>query len=103
MHRIKTLMTEYGTVAIGVWFAIFFISMAAFMMFGQALASTVKVDTTTSAVGTFGAAYLATKAIQPLRAIATIALTPLVAKLLGQKKKDAPPAPAAPQAPESPK
>ena len=75
---IKHILAEYGAVAVVVYFAIFFAVLGGFWVairFGWRPASAV------GQVGAFTAAYLATKVTQPLRIAATLALTPLVAKL----------------------
>jgi hypothetical protein len=74
----KHLMTEYGVVAVAVYFAIFFAVLFGFwagIRFGW------RAESTAGNVGTFTAAYIATKLTQPLRIAATLLLTPIVAKL----------------------
>lgn len=51
----------------------------------------IQVNTTSERVGTFAIAYAAHKALSPVRFPPTVALTPVVAKYLGSKKKDAEP------------
>ena len=97
MNKIKTLMAEYGGIAIGVYLSTFIIAM---VIFSSAIAFGAQVESGTGAATTLGAAWLATKATQPLRIIVTIALTPLVAKLLGRVKKPAEIAP--PEDPPAP-
>jgi hypothetical protein len=72
----KQLLAEYGTVALVVYLAIFFI-----VLFGMwtAIGLGWRTDSAGGTVGTLAAAYLATKVTQPLRIAATVALTPLVA------------------------
>ena len=74
----KHLMTEYGTVAVIVYFTIFF---AVLFGFWAAIRFGWRAESTAGSVGTFTAAYIATKLTQPLRIAATLALTPIVAKL----------------------
>ncbi len=74
----KHLMTEYGVVAVVVYFTIFFAVLAGFYF---ALRLGWHPESVTGGVGTFAAAYIATKLTQPLRIAATLALTPLLAKL----------------------
>ena len=74
----RQLLAEYGTVAVVVYFTIFFVVLAGFwaaVRFGWSPSSTV------GSAGAFGAAYLATKLTQPLRIAATLALTPLAARI----------------------
>ena len=46
----------------------------------------VAVEGTVAQAGVLGAAYVATKATQPLRILATLALTPLIARLVRRGK-----------------
>lgn len=75
---IKHILVEYGAIAVVVYFAIFFLVLFGFwaaMRFGWEPA------TTTANLGTFAAAYIATKITQPLRILATLAVTPFIAKI----------------------
>jgi hypothetical protein len=98
MNKLKTLMNDYGGVAIGVYLSTFVVAMVAF---SSAIAFGAQVESGTGAATTLGAAWLATKATQPVRIIATIALTPLVARVLGKHKKPAEASPAADPPPPS--
>lgn len=74
---VQHLITEYGTVAVIVYFVIFFSVLGAFWLgirFGWR-PSSVAGD-----AGTLAAAYIATKLTQPLRIAATVVLTPLIAR-----------------------
>ncbi len=84
MQKLKDLMNDYGGIAIGVYLTTFVVAM---VTFSSAIAFGAQVDSGTGAATTLGAAWLATKATQPVRIIATIALTPIVARLLGRGKK----------------
>jgi hypothetical protein len=75
---LKHILTEYGTVAVIVYFTIFF---AVLFGFWAAIRFGWRTESTAGSVGTFTAAYIATKLTQPLRIAATLALTPLAAKL----------------------
>lgn len=75
---VQHLLTEYGTVAVVVYFAIFFAVLGGFWLgirFGWRPASAA------GNVGTFAAAYVATKLTQPLRIAATLVMTPFIARL----------------------
>ncbi len=75
---VQNLLAEYGATAVVVYFTIFFVVLFGFwaaINFGWKPASAA------GNVGVWTAAYIATKLTQPLRIIATIAVTPLVAKL----------------------
>jgi hypothetical protein len=82
-ERLKGLLAEYGKLAIYIYIAIF-----AFVLVGFALAiqTGIKVDSAAGKAGIWGAAWVATKVTQPLRILATLALTPLVAQLLRRRK-----------------
>jgi hypothetical protein len=78
-ERLKALLSEYGRVAIYTYLALFVVVLAGFTL---AIAWGVDVESSSGGAGALGAAYLATKATQPLRIAATLGLTPLVAAAL---------------------
>jgi hypothetical protein len=85
----KELLAEYGVVAVVVYFTIFFavwIAAWAAIQRGvdlRALATRVGLSPngTVANLGAWGAAYLFTKLLQPVRIGVTLLLTPVVAKL----------------------
>jgi len=77
--RLETLFAEYGAIAITIYFTIFAITLGSFAF---ALNAGLEVEGVAGSTGTLAAAWVATKLTQPLRIIATIVLTPLVAALL---------------------
>lgn len=81
--RLQTLLVEYGSIALWVYFGIF-----AVVLFGCALALRfgVKVHGLAGTAGTWAGAYLATKLLQPIRILATVALTPFVASIMRRRK-----------------
>ena len=82
-ERLKALLAEYGRVAIYTYFALFFLVLAGFsagIAWGFEVAGAEQGGL--SGLGILGAAYLATKATQPIRIAATLGLTPLVAAAL---------------------
>lgn len=81
-ERLKDLMVEYGQVGVWTYFALFAIVLLAF---AGAIRFGFHTATATGAAGVWGAAYLATKLTQPLRILATIAVTPFVARLVRAK------------------
>ena len=83
-ERMKALMEDYGPVAFAVYFAIFGLCIAGFMV---AFRMGFKTEGTAGTAGTLGAAYLATKALQPVRILATLALTPPVGRFWLRRKK----------------
>jgi len=74
---LKHVLTEYGTVALVLYLAIF-----AIVLCGTWIAMRAGWSPTSAAgnAGTFAAAYVVTKLTQPLRIAATVVLTPLLAK-----------------------
>lgn len=85
-ERLNALLVEYGRVAIGTYFGIFALVLTAFAV---AISVGAKVESAAGGAGVLGAAWLATKATQPLRIGATLALTPIVARLLKSRARDA--------------
>lgn len=82
MKRLKKLIAEYGAIAIGTYLVLFFLVLTAFAV-GIQLG--LEPDGVAGGVGLLAAAWLATKATQPLRIAATFALTPLVGRLLRRR------------------
>jgi len=72
------MLAEYGVIAVVVYFVIFF---AVIFGFWAAITFGWKPASTAGNLGAWTAAYIATKLTQPLRILATLAITPLVAKL----------------------
>ncbi len=79
----STLMVEYGQLALVVYLAIFALVLFGFVL---AIQMGIKVQGAGATAGMWAAAYVATKLTQPLRIMATLALTPLVMRLLPRKK-----------------
>jgi hypothetical protein len=75
---IQNMLVEYGAVAVVVYFAIFFLVIFGFW---AAIRFGWQPSSAAGSVGVWTAAYIATKLTQPLRVIATLAVTPLVAKV----------------------
>ena len=86
---IKELLSEYGGVAMTVYFAIFFICLVFFYLAiqsGTDLSQFEWFSGTLGQAGTLGIAYAATKVIQPIRIGLTVLLTPVVAKWSHRRK-----------------
>jgi hypothetical protein len=77
-ERLKAHFAEYGTIAIIVYFSIFFATLAGFAI---AIGSGVEADGVAGDSGVLFGAWLATKATQPLRILATLATTPVIAAI----------------------
>lgn len=81
--RLEGLIAEYGKFVIPLYFGIFFLTWTGFAF---AIQNGFEVESATAGVGTWAAAYVATKLTQPIRIGATLILTPLVARLFGKHK-----------------
>lgn len=78
---LQRILSEYGPIALVVYLGIFFVVLAgawAAIHFGW------RPESVAGNVGTFTAAYLATKVTQPARIGLTLILTPLVARVHGK-------------------
>lgn len=87
-ERLKTLMTEYGFLALLVYLSTSVLSMTGFTIAILSLDLKalgdrfgVQLDGTGGMLGTLGAAWVLTKAIQVPRIFLTLALTPLIARI----------------------
>jgi len=78
MEKVKKLFADYGSIAVGTYLAIFAVVLAGFAV---AIASGFHVHSAAGSAGVLGAAWVATKVTQPIRIVATAALTPFVARL----------------------
>jgi hypothetical protein len=81
--RLKHLMVEYGSLAIWIYFAIFLLVLVGFAI---AIKSGVKVESAAGTAGVWGAAWVSTKLTQPVRILATLALTPFVMRIVRRIK-----------------
>jgi len=82
-ERLKNLLAEYGRLALYVYLAIFAVVLVSFAL---AIQMGIEVESAAGKAGIWGAAWVATKVTQPLRILATLALTPLLAQLLRRRK-----------------
>lgn len=78
----RDLLARYGPIAVGVYLAIFALTMTGFYV---AIRAGYTPSTAAGTTGTVGAAWLATKLTQPLRIAATVVLTPLAAALMRRR------------------
>lgn len=83
-ERMKSLLEDYGPVAFTVYFTIFLLCIAGFSL---AFRMGFQMEGVGGTAGTLGAAWLATKVIQPIRILATLALTPPVGRVWLRRKK----------------
>jgi hypothetical protein len=81
MRKTLKRVSEYGTLAVVVYMTIFFLVL--FTAWG-AIHLGWQPTSVTANVGSFTAAYLATKLTQPARIASTVAITPFVARVYGR-------------------
>jgi hypothetical protein len=86
--RLKQLMVEYGWPALGVYLGIFAIVLVGFAL---AIRFGLNVESSAGTAGVWVAAWLSTKSTQPLRILATLALTPVIMRVLRRIKRRPPP------------
>lgn len=77
-RTLKQIAVEYGSVAVVVYLTIFSLVLVGFW---AAIKFGWSSDSTAANVGAWTAAYLATKVTQPLRIVATVAVTPVIARI----------------------
>lgn len=87
-ERLKAHFAEYGSIAIYTYLTL---SICTIIGFSIAIGAGVAPSTATGVFGVIGAGWVAAKATMPLRILATLALTPLIATLLQRRKKAEPP------------
>lgn len=75
--RFRELILEYGVIALIVHYVIFAIVIVGFWF---AIRAGWQPTSTAATAGSWGAAYIAAKITQPLRILATLAVTPFVAR-----------------------
>jgi hypothetical protein len=78
---LKNVAVEYGSIAVVVYLAIFVLVLVGFW---AAIRFGLSASSTAANVGAWTAAYIATKVTQPLRIVATVAVTPLVARFFSR-------------------
>jgi len=84
LRALKKLFAEYASLAIYIYLIIFVVTLAGFAI---AMQTGFKVDGSVGKLGVLGAAWVATKLTQPVRILASIAFTPVVARLFKIQKK----------------
>lgn len=82
----SALVSEYGKIALYTYLAL---SLSAIVAFSVAIGMGVGPTSATGTLGVIGAGWVAAKATMPLRALATLALTPLIATLLRRRPRRA--------------
>lgn len=82
-QRLNTLLETYGQVALVTWLTIFATVMLGFVV---AIKFGYQPESATGQTGVLIIAYAATQATKPLRILATLALTPVVARFISREK-----------------
>ena len=82
-RRWKEFLVEYGSVAFGVWFAIFGLVLGGFVL---AIEAGFQPEGVAAESGKWGMAYVATQLTKPIRIVATMFLTPVVARVLRRRR-----------------
>lgn len=82
--RLKKQFAEYPRIAIFTYLTLSVLSIAGFSI---AIGIGAEPSTATGTLGVIGAGWVAAKALMPLRILATLALTPLIAALIQKFKK----------------
>jgi hypothetical protein len=77
-------MADYGRV--GLW-TYLVLSLSAIAGFSLAIGIGLKPSSTSGVLGVIGAGWVAAKATMPIRILATLALTPVVAAVLRRRRK----------------
>jgi len=89
-QRLQAHMGEYGKIALYTYLVL---SLSAIIGFSIAIGMGVSPSSASGVLGVIGAGWVAAKATMPLRILATLGLTPLVAAVV---RKYWPPKPAKP-------
>ena len=83
-QRLKAHFAEYGRIAIWTYLTL---SILTIIGFSIAIGVGFAPSSASGILGVIGAGWVAAKATMPLRILATLGLTPLVAALLARRKK----------------
>lgn len=86
-QRLKQQFTEYPRIAIITYLTLSILSIVAFSI---AIGIGAQPSSATGTLGVIGAGWVAAKALMPLRILATLALTPMIAAVVGRFKKPEP-------------
>jgi hypothetical protein len=86
-ERLTAHMAEYGKVALYTYLAL---SLATIAGFSIAIGVGVSPSSASGVFGVIGAGWLAAKATMPLRILATLGLTPIVATVVRRRKRSGP-------------
>jgi len=91
-ERLSAHMEQYGKIALYTYLAL---SLTAIIGFSIAIGMGVSPSSATGVLGVVGAGWVAAKATMPLRILATLGLTPLVAAVVRRRRPPTEPEPEA--------
>jgi hypothetical protein len=86
-ERLQAHFAEYGRVAIWTYLVLSILTITGFSI---AIGIGYAPSSTSGVFGVIGAGWVASKATTPLRILATLGLTPLIAALVKRRKKTEP-------------
>lgn len=86
-ERLKKQFTEYPRIAIATYLTLSILSIAGFSI---AIGVGAQPSSATGTLGVIGAGWVAAKALMPLRILATLGLTPMIAAVVSRFKKPEP-------------
>ena len=86
-ERFSRLVSEYGPVAFTIYFALFGLSLAGFALAFRMGFQGLQSRGVGTGLGLAAASWAATKVIQPLRILATLALTPPIGRWFKARQK----------------
>ena len=86
-ERLAKQFSEYPKIALITYLCL---SLAAIIGFSIAIAVGAEPSSATGTIGVIGAGWLAAKATMPLRILATLVITPLIATLIARLRRRRP-------------
>lgn len=90
-ERLKQHLAEFGSLALAVYLTLFVVVLIGFAI---GIQTGLKVEGVAEGATLFGAAWVATKLTQPIRILATLAITPVVAAVVRKVRGPRPEEPA---------
>lgn len=83
-EKITKLITEFGVVAVVLWYGVFALTWIGFAV---AIQAGFTPASSAGELGVWAAAYLATQLTKPIRLVVVVALTPPIGHLLSRKNR----------------
>jgi hypothetical protein len=90
-QRLRRFFLEFGALGLGVHYFVYLLVLIGFAlsMGGLSFGGSSTLRASSGTLGVCAAAYVATKLTMPLRALVTVALTPLLRALIKRVRKSA--------------